>query len=55
MCYPGPGLVRGGGRVSGTALGRADSASGSVGAFGGFTAEEWGLLKPLFQRLLEGL
>ena len=41
-----------GGRGSGTALGRANFASGSVGALCGFTAEELGLLKPLLQRLL---
>ena len=44
-----------GGRSSGTASGRADSSSGSVGALCGFTAEEVGLLKPLLQRLLERL
>ena len=44
-----------GGRGSGTPLGGANSASGSVCALCGLTAEEFGLLKPVLQRLLERL
>ena len=44
-----------GGRGSDAALGGADSASGSVCALCGLTAEELGLLKPVLQRLLERL
>ena len=43
------------GRGSGAALGGADSASGSVCALCGLTADELGLLKPVLQRLLERL